>query len=109
MKKWIVVTFGAASLVVWFAVIWIFLGIEHRAEQNTGKLHDSSQKTLSIPLMENYKRFDEPVGQEIADEIDSNETMESTSVSKTQKALHELSVDNEVSIDDLLTALGIEY
>lgn len=102
MKKWIIIGLSISSVVIWFAVIWVFLGMDEPVVQDAK--HTTTQRTDLSKLSINQLKH--KVSEPPETSIEST-TPEITQTDKEQKTLQTFENENMVSIDDILSALDL--
>ncbi|MRH42842.1 hypothetical protein GH741_09105 [Aquibacillus halophilus] len=96
MSKWLLVLLSVVAIVTWISVIWIFIGIQNTS---TVEKHFVAERSMTdkvsveFPKEINHEQFQE----EIISDIDADFTLDLKS-----------GTNGEISIDEILAALGIE-
>ncbi|MDL4841345.1 hypothetical protein [Aquibacillus rhizosphaerae] len=113
MKKWLIIALGGTSILIWLAVIWVFLAQEDKLYSES---HSINQISIELKPEYEYVRFNEQtivssesVGSSKQTSTEPEHNQESNEVIESQQALNELVNQSEVSIDDLLSALDIQF
>ncbi|WP_226036408.1 hypothetical protein [Aquibacillus saliphilus] len=103
MTKWIVTLFSFTTIIIWVSVIWIIVATQ------VEKPWSNQAVAEGLPVKKELVGYNKKDSIEVVDrnQNDSLDLDKEQAISISVNSLNE--VDNEISIDEILAALNIEY